>query len=188
MKKLQILWASIVFILGLIFILHAQEAEMTAIHVGPLSLKVTDLPTLKTLSDAELETFLNALDATPTIPAEALPRSATLWSLANPTWPPFPGNVNHLSAWTIDEGNAYLLNDVGFDYQAQARPKMTMRMMSMGVPGFDDIDDSGTNIYESGYAARVYTTNELWLSITGKTQHNGLSSNPSAVECDQRRL
>src|SRR5712671_3579515 len=99
MKKPQTLWASIVFILGLIFILHAQEAEMTAIQVEPLSLKSTDLQTFNSLSEAQVTALMSALDATPTISADDLPGSGTFWSLQNPNFPPFPGNINQLPVW-----------------------------------------------------------------------------------------
>jgi len=57
---------------ALLGLLHAQETETTAIQIEPLSLKSSDLPTLKTLSDADLAAFWSDLDAIPTIPADDL--------------------------------------------------------------------------------------------------------------------
>jgi hypothetical protein len=86
-----------IFILGgfvaLLNLLHAQEVE-TAIQVAPLSLTPTDLQALPSLSEAQATALLSALAATPTISADALPRSGTYWSLANPAWPPLPGNFH----------------------------------------------------------------------------------------------
>ena len=172
----------------LLNLVHAQEVEMTAIHVQPLSLTPTDLQTFRSLSEAQMTALVSALDATPTIPAESLPRSGTFWSLANPTWPPLPGNINRLPSWQIDDGNAFLLNDVDFDYAAQTESFISrggMQMMSFsGPPGFDDsgTNGSGTNSYSySSYTAIDYGTN-LWIAQVALSVGNlvGIVTNSEA--------
>ena len=72
---------------ALLSLLHAQAAETSVVQVEPLSLKATDMQSLKKLSDAELETFVNLLDAMPTISFDALPlngRAGTCYSLQHP--------------------------------------------------------------------------------------------------------
>ncbi|HXI72514.1 MAG TPA: hypothetical protein VNN22_19395 [Verrucomicrobiae bacterium] len=168
---------------ALLGLLHAQETETMAIQIEPLSLSSSDLPTLKTLSDSDLATFLSELDSTPTIPADALPRCGTFWSLANPTWPPLPGNMNGLPVWMLSGGNGYLLNDVDIDYAAQASSRMGMSTMSMEPPGFDDsgTNGGGTNYFFSSYTVIDYGTN-LWIAQVAITNGYlaGIGSNTLA--------
>jgi hypothetical protein len=145
----------------------------TPVQAEPLALSATDMSSLRSLSDAQLETFVNLLDATPTIPMASLPRGGrvgTFWSLQNPTWPPLPFDSSGAAAWPMSDG-AYLLNDVNFDYNAASAVTVAsgprMRAMSMdvpGPPGFGDTGD-GTNTftsYGSSYTAPDYGTN-LWI-------------------------
>ncbi|MEI6196797.1 MAG: hypothetical protein WCS42_20980 [Verrucomicrobiota bacterium] len=64
-------------------LVHGQESPMAIIQIAPLSLTPTDLQTFRSLSEAQVTALVSALDATPTIPADALPRSGTFWALAN---------------------------------------------------------------------------------------------------------
>jgi hypothetical protein len=187
MKLIKKLLARL-FILGglvaLLNLLHAQEAEtMATIQVQPLSLSGTDMPTLKTLSDAELSTFLNELDATPMISADAIPESGTFWSLQHPDWPPLPGNAIGAPVWQMQD--SYLLDDVDYDYSAQASSTMTMGTMSLDVPSFDDsgTNGSGTNLFTFNGSMSVadYGTN-LWIAqVAIATNHlTGVGSNTLA--------
>jgi hypothetical protein len=85
-----------------------------------LSLTPADMPELKKLSDAQLEVLVNALESTPQIPFSALPRrsAGSYFSLANPDFPPFPGDVNMLPVWKLN--GFYVLNDLSVSNQPTA--------------------------------------------------------------------
>src|SRR5487761_2250487 len=187
MKPIRKIFGSL-FILGgcvvLLNLLHAQAADTTAIQVEPLSLTPADLQAFTSLSEAQVTALISALDATPTIPAAAVPKSATLWSLAHPTWPPLPGDIHGLPVWPMAEGNAYLLNDVGFNYTPQTKPTVARRTMSLAPPGFagSGTNGSGTNSYSlSSYTVIDYGTN-LWIAEVSVTNGclAGIGSNTLA--------
>lgn len=97
------------------------------------SINATGIHSLQQMSDVQLNSFLDTLDATPQLSAEALPKSGNFYSLQHPEWPPLPGNGNGLSAWQIgNSGDSFLLNDVGYDYNPQ--PRAMTRAMSMNSP------------------------------------------------------
>jgi len=138
----------------------------------PISMNATDVSSLRKLSDVQLETFLNALDATPQLSFDALPRKGmcgTFYSLQHPNWPPLPGNVIQVPVWQMSD--FYLLNDVDYDYEAAsavslaAGPRMRPMSMSLsGPPGFGD--GGGTNSYAPDgltYNVPDYGTN-LWIA------------------------
>jgi len=106
---------------------------------------------------------LNAIEAMDTIPSGSLPVGGLFYSAAYPNGPPMPGSMGY-DAWQIDS-NTFLLDDLksgGFSGRG-------MRAMDdSSPPGFDDSGD-GTNYYQSSFTPQVFTTNDLWLSITGKT-------------------
>ena len=142
------------------------------IKVEPLSLKATDMRSLKTLSDAELEIFVNVLDTMPTISFDDLPlneRAGTYYSLQHPEWPPLPGNMIHAAVWRME--NFYLLNDVTHDYQTPAIKSLQTggQMRAMSFSGLPEFGEEESNSYEFSFAALVLTTNDLWLEITGTT-------------------
>src|SRR5487761_2473141 len=187
MKPIRKIFGSL-FILGgcvvLLNLLHAQAADTTAIQVEPLSLTPADLQAFTSLSEAQVAALISALDATPTMSAAALPRCATLWSLAHPTWPPLPGDIHGLPVWPMAEGNAYLLNDVGFNSTPQTKPTVARRTMSLAPPGFagSGTNGSGTNSYSlSSYTVIDYGTN-LWIAEVSVTNGclAGIGSNTLA--------
>ncbi len=151
-------WVGLVLVTGLFFILHAQETA-TPVQVQPLSLTPQDIAQLPALSDKELAALFDVLAATPLITPEDLPRASSgFWSLAHPSWPPLPASFGW-PAWSLANG-AYLLNDL--------EPPGGGMMLMDGPPGPGG--GGGTNIFvPAGVPAQVFTTNDLWLSITGKT-------------------
>jgi hypothetical protein len=72
-------------------------------------------------ADATLAAQLEAVEQSPTIPADSLPPRypATFFSAKNPNWPPFPANLNSLPFWDLGD-RTYLLEDFSVDYQAEA--------------------------------------------------------------------
>jgi hypothetical protein len=134
----------------------------TPVRAEPFSLTAEDVWSIRTLSDEQLTTLVNALAATPTIPMASLPRGGivgTFWSLQNPNWPPLPFDSSGSTVWQMSDGG-YLLNDVDFDYNA---PTLQMRAMGMDVP-FPG--DGGTNSFTpdgASYIAPDYGTN-LWIA------------------------
>ena len=148
------------------------------IQAEPISMSATDMPSLRSLSDAQLETFMNALDATPTIAFDALPRKGrvgTFYSLQYPAWPPLPGNTSQSSVWQMND--FYLLNDVNFNYDAPQKGSLksggSMQAMALsGPPGFGDGGGStNSGMGGASYQAQVFTTNDLWLQIIAVTNH-----------------
>src|SRR6266705_4609229 len=122
MKKPQTLWACSVFILGLVFILHAQETETTDIQVEPLPFTGWDVASFSVFSEEQTAALVSLLDETPVIPFSSLSPDqffGNFYSLQNPDWPPLPGNISGSSVWKISgPENAFLLNDVDHDYLA----------------------------------------------------------------------
>jgi hypothetical protein len=103
MKTTRAVWTGIALIFAITFILRGQ-VTVTAIPAGTVSLSATNIRTLGTLSDAQLEEFLNVLETTPTIAAENLPRGGmggNFYSLAHPMWPPLPGDVRKIPVWSL---------------------------------------------------------------------------------------
>src|ERR1017187_8009732 len=105
----------------------------TPVQAEPIYMSVTDMPALLSLSDAQMTTFVNALNAPPVIPCAALPRNGMLgnfFSLQHPDWPPLPYNSSQSPVWQMN--GFYLMNDVTYDYDADsaislaAGPQMRM--------------------------------------------------------------
>ena len=165
MKTTRAVGVGVAFVLAITFILHGQVTG-TAIRAGTISLTATDVAAFKSLSDAQLETLVNALEATPTVEADSLPRkgmTGTFYSLQHPDWPPFPGDIRGVPVWDLGSG-LYLLNDLGENYSPVPRGGM----MAMEVPSPPGFGDGGTNIgggYSSNYQPQVFTTNDLWLQV-----------------------
>ena len=175
MKTTRAVGAGIAFVLAITFILRGQ-VTMTAIPAGTVSLSATNIRTLASLSDAQLEQLLTVLATTPTISPDALPHGGVggnYYSLAHPNWPPLPGDIYQVPVWSLgsDSGYGYyLLDDV--DYFAAANTGSGMRAMDVSDPpspgdGSDTNSDGG--YYSSGFQAQVFTTNDLWLQMVGTT-------------------
>lgn len=108
---------------------------------------------------------LSAIESTTPTPANELPIIGTYYSAANPQWPPLPGNLSGLPAWSLGNG-AYLLDD-----------------LNVSGGGFHAMDDSsplypssggGTN--EGGYITNYFSyslpTNGLWLQVSNIANGN----------------
>ncbi|MGA2245884.1 MAG: hypothetical protein ABSH48_12855, partial [Verrucomicrobiota bacterium] len=99
---------------------QAQETTATLsppVTVQSLGLSGTNILSLGSLSDQQLSVVVNALDATPTIPVTDLPSSGTFWSLQEPNFPPFPGDLIGVGGWQLADGS-FLLDDVDYDYNS----------------------------------------------------------------------
>jgi hypothetical protein len=171
MKKPQAILAGVVFTLGLIFNLHAQD---TATSVAALS---------------DTEVLLQAVEQTPPLPADSATNGNAYYATqhapgSSEPWPPFPGDIAGLPAWDLG-GGTYLLDDRNYVW-GHHRKKTNFatttttlggmqglsRMSSMGIPSFptnDDEDDGDTN--SDGYTPAFsggtpIDTNGLWLQIT----------------------
>ena len=144
--------AGVAFVLAITSILHAQAT--TAF--------------VPSVSAANLNPMLQAVETTTPQAAESVPSVGTFWSAQNPNWPPLPSNINNLDAWNLGNG-VYMLDDFDFDYQDQTQS----RAMATGVPspGDDGYGDGGG--YTSSYVPCTFDTNNLWLEITNVA--NGLA-------------
>jgi hypothetical protein len=80
--------AGIAFVLAIAFILHAQTTTIS-------------IQSLRSASAGDLEVMLLAVEATTPLPAESVPRGATLWSAQYINHPPLPSNINNLPAWDL---------------------------------------------------------------------------------------
>src|SRR5664280_2081116 len=143
----------------------------TPVQAAPISLNADDMSSLRLLSDEQLTTFVNALDATPTIPVASLPRGGrvgTFWSLQNPTWPPLPFDSSVAAAWPMSDGG-YLLNDLNFNYDAPQKGSLksggSMQATAMSSPpGFGAGGGAGSfTPNDLNYTAPDYGTN-LWIA------------------------
>ena len=113
--------------------------------------------------------MLEAIEATPAVPAESLPRCGNFFSAAHLEWPPLPGSMG-FNAWQINS-NTWILDDL----EAEAE-RYAMQAMGIEPPGFDA--GGGTNGYQSNFSPQVFTTNDLWLQIVGTTNTGtGLTAN-----------
>ena len=150
----------------------------TTLATDPLSLQIEDLPSLHKLTDAQLAAVVQALDGTPTMAPADLPNEgkfATYFSLQHPEWPPLPGNLNQQSVWPM--ANFYLLNDVGFDYDAPVKKTGgQMRTMSFSLDPGDAGDDSDTNIYTANSYSSIIDTNGLWIELLNVDTTNQLAN------------
>jgi hypothetical protein len=138
-----------------------------------ISLSSTNIASLASLSNEELSSLVNTLDATPTIPMESLPlggRVGNFWSLQNPLWPPLPFDTSGADVWVLSDGG-YLLNDADFSYAAAAH---TMGGLRRGAQAMDGLTppgpgDYGTNDYPDDFTnsyGYTFDTNQLWLEVT----------------------
>jgi hypothetical protein len=129
-----------------------------------------------------LTNFVDALEATPTVPFDTLPRNGiggTYFSLAHPDWPPLPADTAQVPVWQMSD--FYMLNDLGFDYDAAAQAVLSPHLrfsMDVPVPGGGG-GGGGTNTPDgSGYILPDYGTN-LWIAQWAMTNNTvaGIASN-----------
>jgi hypothetical protein len=140
----------IAFVVGL-GVLHAQE--------NPFQGNSTN----------DIDTLLQAIEATTPLPADYATNGSNFYSAqhapgSEEEWPPLPGDVLGLDAWPLGDG-FFLLDDRNVDYAALSGGRM--HAMSMDP---NDPDDGDTNSYTPfPFESAIFTTNDLWLEITGKT-------------------
>jgi hypothetical protein len=169
MKTTRVVGVGVAFVLAITFILRGQ-VSLPASPAGMISLTAANVATFKSLSDAQLETLVNALEAAPTFSADSLPmggKAGTFYSLQHPDWPPLPGDIRQVPVWYLGSG-FYLLDDL--DYPESSAAGGMMAMDASDPPGFGD--GGGTNSgdgFSSNFQPQVFTTNDLWLQITQMT-------------------
>jgi hypothetical protein len=65
-----------------------------------------------------------------------------------------------------------VLNLIGEIQAATELRELRQMYSALGMdapPGFDETGEGGTNYFDGGFSAQVFTTNDLWLEITGTT-------------------
>ena len=127
---------------------------------------------------SDTQVLLQAVELLPTSPAASAPRVGTFYSAQHAPgtrqpWPPLPANSWQLPVWNLGDG-IYLLDDLEWDYSTP----LTLSGMMMTPNGFPG---GITNIGSVPLIPRpVYTTNDLWLEITGKNNQTAfLTIHPS---------
>src|SRR5581483_3284549 len=109
-----------------------------------------------------LPLFLQTLEQTTPVPPDSVPPLGSFWSAQFPpgtpgVLPPLPGNLNHLPAWDLGNGN-WLLADQNFDYSALTQQPAGLRGLNMSLEF-----ESGADYASDGY---LFDTNALWLELT----------------------
>ena len=166
---------------------RAQETTDTLVQNGVLMLSGTNIPSIRSLSDDQLNAFVSVLNGTPTISMSDLPRSGifgTYWSLAQPGLPPLPGDTIGVDVWPMADGS-FLLNDLNVDYSSSgsAGPIMMAAATSYDLtpPGSGNGGDYSPDGVTNFYSAPDYGTN-IWLLETNVSSGtvSGLISNTAA--------
>jgi hypothetical protein len=111
MKKLRLVLAGMAFVLAITFILHAQQTVSSA----------------QTSTD-DLNTMLQAVEATAPLPATAAPNAGNFYSAqhspsSEEPWPPLPADILGLPIWPLG-GGWFLLDDENVNYAALAQQRM----------------------------------------------------------------
>ena len=173
MKKPQAILASVVFVLGLVFILHAQEAA-TPVGGGTFSLMSAGDEDVSGLSD--LEVTLKALELTTPLSPLALPEGGTFYSaqhspVSPEPWPPMPSSFGR-AAWSLS-GGVFLLDDLQVNYNPPVKSKATAKTVG-GMQAMVDLNpgdggDTNGGGYTVNFQAHIYTSNDLWLQIVTVT-------------------
>jgi hypothetical protein len=182
MKKPYAILVGVISILGLIFILRAQDtATMDATPVTGMS---------------DLEVMLQAVESVPPMPAEDATNGSTFYAAqhypgSTEPWPPLPGDVAGLPAWDLGDG-IYLLDDRGYVWGHHRRRatvstttlsgSMTAMVdMNPGDAGDDTNDDAGG--YSPSFTGGTpIDTNGLWLQIFGLTNGTAYLSLNNATD------
>jgi hypothetical protein len=155
---------------------HAQEAA-TSINATTSAIPSshTDLALIQFYSDAQLAQLLAELAATPLTLAGDLPnqgRAGTYWSLAHPNWPPLPA-ANGTPVWILGlntDSSSALNSTVNSDSSSNSGSVFYL-LDDIDYPPFPGGGGGTTNGYDysGSFQAQVFTTNDLWLQITGTT-------------------
>ncbi|HTV43228.1 MAG TPA: hypothetical protein VMF08_21875 [Candidatus Sulfotelmatobacter sp.] len=100
------------------------------------------------------QVILQAIEQTTPVPSNDVPFFATFYSaqhspISAQPWPPLPADIFGLSSWNLGS-NVWLVDDVGFDYNALSA-QTSQSMMAMDAdPPLPGGDDGGTNILSPG--------------------------------------
>src|SRR5665213_3912106 len=170
MKKPLAILAGVVITLGLIIILHAQDA----VQGGAVSLTDTNVD-WNAMSDIQVE--LRAVESVPTMPAESLPTAGTFWSAQHAPgtaeeWPPLPIPLG-MGAGSLGDDGVFLLADLNHVYEQPKKSKSAATTSSGGMMTMDvdlNPNDGGTNGGSGGgYSPQfspveAYGTN-LWVCL-----------------------
>jgi len=167
MKKPLAILAGVVITLGLIIILHAQDA----VQGGAVSLTDTNVD-WNAMSDIQVE--LRAVESVPTMPAESLPTAGTFWSAQHAPgtaeeWPPLPIPLG-MGAWSLGDDGVYLLDDLNHVYSSPKQSKNTTTSSGTMTTASVDLNpnDGSTNDgggYNPEFFGTPVDTNGLWLQI-----------------------
>jgi hypothetical protein len=159
-----------------------QTVSPSSGTLQPITMTASEVSEIPHLSDTQLEVFLDSLNATPTIPYTSLPRNGmagTVMSLAHPTWPGLPGDMNSNAVWQMD--GFYLLDDVEPPAATAMKTSLDSQAATKSVSGppAPGGGGGGTNL-PPPTKAYVFNTNGLWLEITNVSNgwsylnlHNG---------------
>src|SRR5665213_1414182 len=167
MKKPLAILAGVVITLGLIIILHAQDA----VQGGAVSLTDTNVD-WNAMSDIQVE--LRAVESVPTMPAESLPTAGTFWSAQHAPgtaeeWPPLPIPLG-MGAGSLGDDGVYLLDDLNHVYSSPKQSKNTTTSSgTMTTASVDLNPNNGSTNDGGGYNPEFFgtpvDTNGLWLQI-----------------------
>jgi hypothetical protein len=178
-------WAALAGICYAVFFIGANlSAQTTTSTVTLKRTPINPLASLLTVNPAATTLVSNLLSAP--LPQQMVPvvsqtnsgPAGTYWTLTEPVplpFDPFP----ELAVYEIGT-NQYLIDDRSVDYSAMYASSTTVSgggMMAMDVSGppVPGGGGGGTNSYGGTPNAlvQVFTTNQLWLQITGTTNYAG---------------
>ena len=166
MKTTRVVGVGVAFVLAITFILRGQ-VTVTFIQAETISLSGTDVAMFKSLSDAQLETLVNALEAMPTVSTDSLPRggrTGTFFSLQHPEWPPLPCDMRGTPVWKLG-GGSFLLNDLAVNY---TEPQLKSSVVESGMSAMDSpspLEFDGSDGFTENFQPHVFNTNDLWLQV-----------------------
>ena len=134
--------------------IYVQPLILIAFIVGLGVLHAQENPFQGNSTD-DMDAMLQAIEATTPLPADNATNGSNFYSAqhapgSNEEWPPLPGDVLGLDVWPLGDGT-FLLDDRDVDYAVLSGG--TMRAMNSPM----------------GFMGATFTTNDLWLEITGKT-------------------
>lgn len=148
MKVIRNIFCGLFITVGLIALPGILDAQVPSVLLQAISTNVNG----QAVSVEDLDAMLEAIEATPAVPAESLPRGGNFFSAAHLAWPPLPASMG-FNAWQISS-NTWILDDL----EAEAE-RYAMQAMGIEPPGF--VGGGGTNGYQSNFSPPVFTTNDL---------------------------